>query len=111
MIFDAAEFVYGVVKRRKCVKKIKKCIAENWKDYIAIILMSISVVCVLLDIVQVFNISYFYSPYILVAPLSLAVVLKMFCIQEGRKSRGFPGGDRDDRTGCFRNAADFFGAH
>ena len=67
------------------MKKIKKCIAENWKDYIAIILMSISVVCVLLDIVQVFNISYFYSPYILVAPLSLAVVLKMFCIQEERK--------------------------
>ena len=32
------------------MKKIKDCIAKNWKDYMTIILMSFSVVCILLDI-------------------------------------------------------------
>lgn len=63
------------------MKKIKECIAEKWIHYLAIILISISVVCVLLDIVHMFNITYFYSPYILSVPALLAVVLKLLCTQ------------------------------
>jgi predicted house-cleaning noncanonical NTP pyrophosphatase (MazG superfamily) len=63
------------------VKKINECIAEKWMHYLAIILISISVVCVLLDIVHIFNITYFYSPYILSVPVLLAVVLKLLCTQ------------------------------
>lgn len=63
------------------MKKIKECIAEKWMHYLAIILISISVVCVLLDIVHIFNITYFYSPYILSVPVLLAVVLKLLCTQ------------------------------
>lgn len=63
------------------MKKIKECIAEKWMHYLAIILISISVVCVLLDIVHIFNITYFYLPYILSVPVLLAVVLKLLCTQ------------------------------
>jgi len=63
------------------VKKIKECIAEKWMHYLAIILISISVVCILLDIVHIFDITYFYSPYILSVPILLAVVLKLLCTQ------------------------------
>lgn len=63
------------------MKKIKEYIVENWKHYIAILLVSISIVCILFDVVQVFNITYFYSPYILFVPVLLAVVLKILCIQ------------------------------
>ena len=63
------------------MKKIKECIAEKWMHYLAIILISISVVCVLLDIVHIFNITYFYSPYILSVLVLLAVVLKLLCTQ------------------------------
>lgn len=69
------------VKRRTSVKKIKECIAEKWMHYLAIILISISVVCILLDIVHIFDITYFYSPYILSVPILLAVVLKLLCTQ------------------------------
>lgn len=34
-----------------------------------------------MDIVQIFNITYFYSPYILSVPVLLAVVLRLLCIQ------------------------------
>lgn len=63
------------------MKKIKECIAEKWMHYLAIILISISVVCILLDIVHIFDITYFYSPYILSVPVLLAVVLKLLCTQ------------------------------
>lgn len=63
------------------MRNIKECIVENWKKYIAILLTSISIVFILLDVVQIFNITYFYSPYILVIPVLLAVMLKLLCIQ------------------------------
>lgn len=66
------------------MKKIKECIVEKWKNYVAIILISISIVCVLLDIVQIINIQSFYLPYILVVPILLAVALKVFGIKERR---------------------------
>lgn len=64
--------------------KLKNCITENWQDLIAVILVSISIVCILLDIVQVFSISAFYIPYIVALPTTLAVVLKLFCKREGK---------------------------
>ena len=63
------------------MKKIKESIIENWKHYIAILLVSVSIVCILVDIVQIFNIINFYLPYILIVPVLLAVVLKLLCIQ------------------------------
>lgn len=63
------------------MKKIKESIIENWKQYIAILLVSVSIVCILVDIVQIFNIINFYLPYILTVPVLLAVVLKLLCIQ------------------------------
>lgn len=63
------------------MKKIKGSIIENWRHYIAILLVSVSIVCILVDIVQIFNIINFYLPYILTVPVLLAVVLKLLCIQ------------------------------
>lgn len=63
------------------MKKIKESIIENCKHYIVILLVSLSIVCILVDTVQIFNISYFYSPYILSVPVLLAVVLRLLCIQ------------------------------
>lgn len=68
------------------MKQIKECVVGNWKYYIAVLLVSISIVCILLDVVQVFNITYFYLPYILFVPVLLAAILKMLCIQgKGQK--------------------------
>lgn len=63
------------------MKKIKESIIENCKHYIVILLVSLSIVCILVDTIQIFNISYFYSPYILSVPVLLAVVLRLLCIQ------------------------------
>ncbi len=63
------------------MKEIKESIFENWKRYIAILLVSITIVCILLDIVQICNITYLYLPYILSVPVLLAVALKLLCIQ------------------------------
>lgn len=68
------------------MKKIKKYFGENWKQYIAILLASLSIVCFLLDTVQIFNITYFSLPYILVVPALIAIILKLLCIHgENRK--------------------------
>lgn len=63
------------------MKKIKESIIENCKHYIVILLVSLSIVCILVDTIQIFNITYFYSPYILSVPVLLAVVLRLLCIQ------------------------------
>lgn len=67
--------------------RIKECIVEKWKQYIAMLLAAISIVCILLDIVQIFNITYFYSPYILVVLVFLAVIFKLLCIKEESKKK------------------------
>lgn len=67
--------------------KIKEYIVERWKQYIAILLAAMSIVCILLDIVHIFNITNFYSPYILIVLVLLAVILKWICIQEERQER------------------------
>lgn len=67
--------------------KIKEYIVERWKQYIVILLAAMSIVCILLDIVHIFNITNFYSPYIFIVLVLLAVILKWICIQEERQER------------------------
>ena len=51
------------------MKKIKESIIENWKHYIAILLVSVSIVCILVDIVQIFNINYIcLFDYLFISP-------------------------------------------
>lgn len=52
---------------------------------LAVILVSISVVCILLDIIQIFSTPAFYIPYIVVLPIVIVAVIKLFSIH-GRKT-------------------------
>ena len=60
-------------------------ILKKWKDVLAVILLSISVVCILLDLIQIFSIPAFYIPYIVVLPIVIIAVIRLFSIY-GRKS-------------------------
>lgn len=60
------------------MKKIKKIIAEKWEDYIVVLLASISIVFALRDVVNVVSIPDFYAPYIIVMPIIIVLVLKLF---------------------------------
>lgn len=64
------------------MKKFKEIIAKRWQDFIAILLMSISVVFILLDIVEIFSIPSFYMPYIVLLPITITVMLNLFWIQK-----------------------------
>lgn len=64
---------------------IKNYIIRKWKDMLAVILVSISVVCILLDIIQIFSTPAFYIPYIVVLPIVVVAVIKLFSIH-GRKT-------------------------
>ena len=64
---------------------IKNYIIRKWKDMLAVILVSISVVCILLDIIQIFSTPAFYIPYIVVLPIVIVAVIKLFSIH-GRKT-------------------------
>lgn len=64
---------------------IKNYIIRKWKDMLAVIFVSISVVCILLDIIQIFSTPAFYVPYIVVLPMVLVAVIKLFFIH-GRKT-------------------------
>lgn len=64
---------------------IKNYIIRKWKDMLAVIFVSISVVCILLDIIQIFSTPAFYVPYIVVLPMVLVAVIKLFSIH-GRKT-------------------------
>ena len=63
------------------MEKIKKFTRENWTRILMLLLISASVVCIMLDIVKYFNISKFYSPYIVIIPLGLGICMKNFCIR------------------------------
>ena len=60
------------------MEKIKKFARDNWTRILMLLLMSASVVCIMLDIVKYFNISKFYSPYIVIIPLGLGICMKIF---------------------------------
>lgn len=59
--------------------KIKQIIRKEWKDVIAIILVSLSIVFILQDVIASFAVPLFYSPYIVVLPATIAIVLKLCC--------------------------------
>lgn len=63
------------------MEKIKKFTRDNWTRILMLLLISASVVCIMLDIVKYFNISKFYSPYIVIIPLGLGICMKNFCIR------------------------------
>lgn len=64
------------------VLKFKKIVNEKWKSITAIILSSISIVFVLRDVTTSFSVPSFYSPYIVILPLAIVGVLKLFCLQK-----------------------------
>lgn len=64
------------------LSKIKQVIRKGWKKAIALILGSLSVLFVLQDVRASFAIPNSYSPYIVVVPVTIAIVLKLLCIQK-----------------------------
>lgn len=67
---------------RWCYEKDKKFARDNWTRILMLLLMSASVVCIMLDIIKYFNISKFYSPYIVTIPLGLGICMKIFCARK-----------------------------
>lgn len=59
--------------------------AEEWKEYIVILLMSISITFVLQDIVSAFSISSFYAQYLIVLPIIILLILKVCIHSENKK--------------------------
>lgn len=62
--------------------KIKQIICKEWKNIIAIILVSLSIVFILQDVIASFAVPAFYSPYIVVLPATIAIVLKLCCFKK-----------------------------
>jgi hypothetical protein len=60
------------------VNDMRKYIAEKWKDFVVVLLISASVVCILLDIVKIFSVTIFYAPYKVVFPALLMIGLRLF---------------------------------
>ena len=69
------------------MEKIKKFARDNWTRILMLLLMSASVVCIMLDIVKYFNISKFYSPYIVIIPLGLGICMKIFYARKEKTSQ------------------------
>lgn len=69
------------------MEKIKKFARDNWTRILMLLLMSASVVCIMLDIVKYFNISKFYSPYIVIIPLCLGICMKIFCARKEKTGK------------------------
>ena len=69
------------------VEKIKKYARDNWTRILMLLLISASIVCIMLDIVKYFNISKFYSPYIVIIPLGLGICMKIFCVRKEKTGR------------------------
>jgi hypothetical protein len=61
---------------------MRKYVAEKWKDFVVVLLISASVVCILLDIVKIFSVTICYAPYMVVFPALLMIGLRLFCRQE-----------------------------
>ena len=67
------------------MKRFRKIMAEEWKEYIVILLMSISITFVLQDIVSAFSISSFYAQYLIVLPIIILLILKVCIHSENKK--------------------------
>ena len=46
------------------LSEFRKFAIRNYQELLSIVLISMTIVCVLLDIVQIFSITAFYRPYI-----------------------------------------------
>ena len=66
------------------MKKIKENIGKYYQDMIFVLVVSLAVLCILLDIVQVFAFSTFYIPYIIILPTLVVIILRILYAQ--RKS-------------------------
>lgn len=64
------------------MSKIKKYITEEYRELLLIVLVSMTITCMLLDIVQIFSINLFYTPYIIFIPILILAFLRFFCVQK-----------------------------
>lgn len=64
------------------MSKIKKYITEEYQELLLIVLVSMTITCMLLDIVQIFSINLFYTPYIIFIPILILAFLRFFCVQK-----------------------------
>lgn len=60
----------------------KKSSIRNYQEVLFIVLISMTIVCVLLDIVQTFSIPMFYRSYIVFIPILFIILLQLFCAEE-----------------------------
>lgn len=64
------------------MSKIKKFFTEKYRELLLIALLSMTITCMLLDIVQIFSINLFYTPYIIFIPILMLAFLRFFCVQK-----------------------------
>lgn len=60
----------------------KKSIIRNYQEVLFIVFISMTIVCILLDIVQIFSIPMFYKSYIVFIPILFIILLRLFCVEE-----------------------------
>ena len=64
------------------LSEFRKFAIRNYQELLSIVLISMTIVCVLLDIVQIFSITAFYRPYIVFIPILFIILLRLFCVEE-----------------------------
>lgn len=64
------------------MSEIRQIIRKEWKNAVAVILVSLSIVFILQDVIISFAVPNFYSPYIVVLPAMIAIVLKLCCFHK-----------------------------
>ena len=60
----------------------KKSIIRNYQEVLFIVFISMTIACILLDIVQIFSIPMFYRAYIVFIPILFIILLQLFCVEE-----------------------------
>ncbi len=60
----------------------KKTIIRNYQEVLFIVFISMTIACILLDIVQIFSIPMFYRAYIVFIPILFIILLQLFCVEE-----------------------------
>ena len=60
----------------------KKSIIRNYQEVLFIVFISMTIACILLDIVQIFSIPMFYKSYIVFIPILFIILLRLFCVEE-----------------------------
>ena len=64
------------------MSEIRQIIHKEWKNAVAVILVSLSIVFILQDVIVSFAVPNFYSLYIVVLPAMIAIVLKLCCFHK-----------------------------